>query len=121
MEPALILAVIFFGIVAIIKTVSDARTRNRLIEKGVADQKIRDFLSATSQLHALSSLKWGMVLVGIGLAAIIGEAFPSYVSGDITWALIFIFAGIAFLVYYPLADRRLKDAQKKMNHPPDGL
>ena len=119
-SEVLIPAIVFFSIVAVVKILADAKTRNRLIEKGVADEKIRDFLGATSQLHALSSLKWGMVLVGIGLAAVIGEAFPSYVSDEITWALIFIFAGIAFLVYYPLADRRLKQAQDKLNHPPDG-
>ena len=61
-----------------------------------------------------------MVLVGIGLAALISQAFPSYVSDEIAFALIFIFAGIAFLVYYPLADRRLKQVKNKYNHPPDG-
>lgn len=119
-SEVLIPAIVFFSIVAVVKILADARTRNRLIEKGVANEKIRDFLGTTSQLHALSSLKWGMVLVGIGLAALISQAFPSYVSDEIAFALIFIFAGIAFLVYYPLADRRLKQVQNKLNHPPDG-
>ncbi len=118
MEPALILAVIFFGIVAIIKTVSDSRTRNRLIEKGVADDKIRAYFEASTEVQPLSSLKWGMVLVGIGLAAFISQAFPRYVSDEIAFGLIFIFAGIAFLIYYPLAERRLRRMRNREQQLP---
>ena len=115
MESVLIPAVVFFSIVAIVKIVSDAKTRNRLIEKGTVDEETRNMLGATTELAALSSLKWGMILVGIGLAALISQLFPYYISDEIAFGLIFIFAGLAFLIYYPLAERRIRKNKEKQN------
>ena len=48
----------------------------------------------------LSSVKWGMVLVGIGLALLVGNLFPYDINEGMTFGLMFLFAGIAFLIYY---------------------
>ena len=113
MSEVLIPAIIFFSIVAIVKIVSDNKIKNRLIEKGVEDTKPKRILESSVELHALSSLKWGMVLVGIGLAAFISELFPRYQSDEVLIGLIFLFAGIAFLVYYGLAEKRVRQIKKR--------
>ena len=115
-EAPLILAVIFFGIAAIVKIVSESRTRNQLIEKGMADDEIKRLYGATSSLQSISSLKWGMVLVGIGLAVLISRFFPRYVSDEVAWGLMFVFAGLGFLIYYPIAARLMK---KEKNQIPE--
>jgi hypothetical protein len=117
-EAILIPAIVFFSIVAVVKIVADARTRNRLIEKGSADSKLQNLLGTSAELHALSSLKWGMVLVGIGLAALISRLFPYYLSDEVAFGLIFLFAGIGFLVYFPIAEWRMKKMRQKDNQPP---
>ena len=113
-EAPMILAVIFIGVAAIVKIAVDAKTRNRLIEKGVADEEITKLYGATSSLQNLSSLKWGMVLVGIGLAVLISRFFPRYVSDEVAWGLMFLFAGLGFLIYYPIAARMAKKHKDQM-------
>ena len=100
-----VVGIIFFSVVAIVKIVSENRTRQRLIDKGLADESVRQIYGATTKMQSMSSLKWGMVLVGIGVALLVGQLFPHYVSSEITFGLMFLFAGIGFLIYYPMAKR----------------
>jgi hypothetical protein len=114
-DPEFIVPLGFFlAVVAIIKIVSDAKARNRLIDKGLAEDKARVVYQMSTPLRALSSLKWGMILVGIGLAIFIGELFPYRISDEVTWGLMFVFAGIGFLVYYPMAQKRQKEMDDQL-------
>jgi membrane protein implicated in regulation of membrane protease activity len=112
-EAPLIVGVVFFSVVAVVKIVAESRTRNRLIERGMVDERVRDMLAPDREMAALSSLKWGMVLVGIGLAALLSQLFPYYMDSEVAFGLMFIFAGIAFLIYYPIAGKRLKKIEEK--------
>ena len=106
--PMVVVTVIFGTLVLIIKILSDNRIRKSLIESGQLDEKAKYlFLKAEKgPVDPLNSIKWGMVLVGIGLALLIGQFFSQYMYfGDvegITFGLMFLFAGIAFLIYYNL-------------------
>ncbi|MDX9856754.1 MAG: hypothetical protein RBT76_03085 [candidate division Zixibacteria bacterium] len=108
MQDVLITGIIFFAFSYIIKILADARTRNRLIEKGLVDKNVQHLFTPNRELQALSSLKWGMVLVGIGLAALLSQLFPYDVTAEVAVGLTFVFAGLAFLIYYPLATSRLR-------------
>lgn len=112
-EPVLILCVIFFSIVAIVKIVSENRTRQKMIEKGGLDDKSRRILIGQAELSTLSNIKWGMILVGIGVASMVSFWLPDYCSEEGAIGLIFIFAGLGFLIYYPLAQRRLKEIERR--------
>jgi len=118
MEAPLIVAIVFGSIVAVVKIISDSRIKSRLIEKDVADERVRRLFQTSVELHSLSSLKWGMVLVGIGLAAFISEAFPRYRSDEVLFGLIFVFAGVAFLIYFALADKRMKQLKGREPEQP---
>jgi hypothetical protein len=48
----------------------------------------------------LSNVKWGMVLIGIGLALLLGQLFPYDITEAMTIGFMFLFAGLAFLIYY---------------------
>ena len=98
----LIVFIIFSAAAFVIKVVSDNRIRRRLIESGSLDEKAK-YLYLRAERKAgdpLSSIKWGMVLVGIGLALLIGNLVPYEVNEGMTFGLMFLFAGIAFLIYY---------------------
>lgn len=113
MQEVLITATVFVSICWIIKLLVDARTRNKLIDKGIVDEKVKNIFGGNPELQMLSSLKWGMVLVGIGLAALLSQLFPYSIDAEIAFGLMFIFAGVAFLAYYPIADRKLRALQDK--------
>lgn len=98
--------VAFFIIVAIIiKMFLDYRMRRRLIDKGLVDENIKHLFPNESVNQRLSALKWGLVLVGIGVAVLIGQLFPYRISDEITISLMFIFSGIGLLLFYIVAPK----------------
>ncbi len=106
-EGVLITAVVFIAIVATIRTIADTITRNKLINQGLVDDKVKGVFARDAKLQRLSSLKWGLVLVGIGLALLIGQIAEDYLTDQATFGLVFIFAGIAFFIYFGVAQRHL--------------
>jgi membrane protein implicated in regulation of membrane protease activity len=113
LEAPLIVGIIFFSIVAVVKIVADANTRRKLMEKGGIDEQTRRVLIGQTELSALSNIKWGMVLVGIGVAAMVSEWLPYYWSDEGAIGLAFILAGLGFLIYYPIAQKRLKEIERR--------
>lgn len=98
--------VAFFVIVAvIIKMFLDYRMRRRLIDKGLVDENIKHLFPNESVGQRLTALKWGLVLVGIGAAVLIGQLFPYRISDEITISLMFIFSGVGLLVFYIVAPK----------------
>ncbi len=98
--------IIFPTFAIVIKWFLEYRIRQRLIEKGMVDEKIR-FLNLASLGQATgSSLKWGMVLILTGLAIFIVQMYD--VSGEMILAIMLIAAGAGLLIYYLIADRLTK-------------
>ena len=118
MEEALIVGIIFFSIVAIVKIVSEATTRRRLLERAASDAEVSKTLMIHPELHNLSSLKWGMVLVGIGLAWLASRFWPYYMQEETVFGLMFLLAGVGMLVYYPIAQKKLKRLQQEQSQKP---
>ena len=105
----IVIVPVIFGVFAwVVKMVLDARTRNRLIDKGLVGEGVKNLYPKIIS-PALSNLKWGLVLMGIGAASMISFWFPDVISEEGTLGLICIFAGIAFLVYYAIANQREKE------------
>jgi hypothetical protein len=102
---------LFIIIGLVIKWGMDHKTRRLLIEKGMVDEKLKYLFTEPSQ--ALSSIKWGMVLIGIGLALFIGQIFRSDLTDEATMGLMFLFAGLGFIIYYFMAKNKMGDANSK--------
>jgi hypothetical protein len=111
MEGLLVPIAFFFAVAAIIKWSMDNKTRRLLIEKGMVDEKLKYLF--TEPPHALSSIKWGMVLIGIGLALFIGQIFRHDLTDQATMGLMFLFGGIGFIIYYFMAKKKLSDTNLK--------
>jgi len=118
MEEALIVGIVFASIVAIVKIIADATNRRRILEKSVADIEVAKALHCHPELANLSSLKWGMVLVGIGLAWIISRWMPYYWHDETVFGLMFLLAGIGMLVYYPIAQSKIKKIEQEERRQP---
>lgn len=113
MPEIVIVPAMFLAMVAIVKIVSDARTRNRLIDKGLVEEGIKNLYPRQTS-PALSNLKWGLVLLGVGLGAMV-SFFTDAISEEGTLGLMCVLAGLAFLVYYAIASKQDKADQNGVN------
>ena len=105
LEPVFIVGIVFFSVIFLVKVVSDNRIRRKLIESGTVDENVKHLYASKPGGNGPASLKWGMVLIAIGLAFLIGQLVP-HLEGEITVACMFIFSGIALLLFYFLAKKK---------------
>ena len=68
-----IIAVVAFAafILSIIRMIFDYRIKNKMIEKGVSDKVVEQFLQPTKRDTKAQAIKWFLILFGIGLGLII--------------------------------------------------
>ena len=104
MMEELIPMVMFITVGWIVKIVSDNKTRRLMIEKGEINENAK-FLFDLPQKHYTSSMKWGFVLVGVGVALLIAASSYS-ITEEATFGLMFLFAGIGLLVFYFITKRK---------------
>jgi len=100
LAPVFILGVIFWGIVAIIREVSLNRLRQRILEKGLTGVNVQTLFQRESVSSGQSSLKWGILLLGVGLVLLVSQILPVDFSDEATFGAMFITAGVCLLVYY---------------------
>jgi len=93
--------VVFSAIVLIVKTIADYKLKNNLIKQGLVDEKIKHLFAKSQTPTSLTSVKWGLVLMGIGVALFMREWVDF--NDETIFGLMFLFAGTAFLVYYGLS------------------
>ncbi|MBN1482232.1 hypothetical protein EH223_08240 [candidate division KSB1 bacterium] len=112
MHADFVIPVTLFVVIAyIVKVVSDNRMRRLLVEKGEINENLK-YLFADRLSHAVpSSLKWGMVLIAVGLAFLFSQVLDlGWHDETALFAMIFIFGGAALVIYYFIASRMLKKA-----------
>ena len=111
MVPIIIVPTIFFCIVAIVKIVSDNMVRRKLIDKDMVNADAK-YLFVNSMNSAPASLKWGLVLIAVGAAVLIGQLAPYSISEEVTISAMLIMAGLALIVYYFIASRLFKKSEQ---------
>ena len=112
LAPVLILGVIGYFALELVKVVAESRLRHKLIEKGLVDEKAKLLLESRLLAPLDGSLKWGIVLIAVGLAFLFAFAIqrwiPEAIHGEITSGVVFFMAGLGMIVYYFLARGREK-------------
>jgi hypothetical protein len=83
------------------------KTRKLLVEKGLVDEKVKFLYHQAADAQIPSSLKWGMVLIAMGLAIFVAQQV-AYNEEEYVIAFMALFGGIAMLVYHFLAMRWIK-------------
>ena len=113
------LVVMFIMVPIIIKLLSDNKTRRKLIEKGLVDEKVKYLFMDKPKEYVSSSLKWGMVLIAIGLAVFVGQMAPKELMEEVTIGAMFVFGGLALVIYYVIASRNInKHGETRSDIPP---
>jgi NADH:ubiquinone oxidoreductase subunit 4 (subunit M) len=107
LAPVFVLGVIGYFVLELVKAVSESRLRHKLIEKGMVDEKVKLLFQPQILSHSASSLKWGLVLIAVGLAFLftygIHSWLPSELREEMTAGAVFFMAGLAMIVYYAIA------------------
>jgi hypothetical protein len=110
LAPVLILGVIGYFALELVKVVSETRLRHKLVEKGLVDEKVKLLLGSRPLAQVDGSLKWGIVLIAVGLAFMFAYGIyrwvPTAIRGEITAGVVFFMAGLGMIVYYFLARGR---------------
>lgn len=101
----------FMSVYFIIKVILDSRTKHKLIEKGLVDEKAKYLFAEKLDSQFLSSLKWGLVLIGLGLAVLLGRMVEAERADEVTLGAMFVFSGLALLIHYGIANRLSKKAK----------
>lgn len=117
MEDAIITATAFAGVALVFKVIADATIRHKLINKDLVNENVKHLFVRPRGDYVLSNLKWGLVLIGIGLAIVIPRFFPYYVRTETMFGLMFLFAGIGFLVYYGVAKGKIEEDKDYPDKP----
>ncbi|MGD9140480.1 MAG: hypothetical protein PVJ42_02980 [bacterium] len=100
-----VIALMFF-ILALIRMIMAHRLRNKILSKEPPpDVTARILQPESARSRALASLKWALVLIGVGLGVGFGQFAPSHMKDNMTLAGIFVFAGLGYLIYYLIALR----------------
>jgi len=114
--------VLFIVIGWIIKVLSDNHTKNLLIEKELVNENVKFLYMDRLEKYVPSSLKWGMVLIALGLAIFLGKILTeipgimmrTHDEEAIIFALMFIFGGLALIIYYGVALKMIKKNEEKI-------
>ncbi|MBN2346753.1 MAG: hypothetical protein JXO51_10230 [Candidatus Aminicenantes bacterium] len=107
LAPVLILIVIGYFTVDLVRVVAENRLRHKLVEKGLVDEKVKLLFEARPLAQSASALKWGLVLIGVGMALLFAFAIhswvPATIRGEMTAGAVFFMAGLGMIVYYAIA------------------
>ena len=87
--------------------------RRALIEKGISPAELRDLEAPHgSRVRPLSSLKWGLLALFVGLGLLVGGLLYETYHFDeyIYFASMLISGGIGLVVFYRIASKKLENA-----------
>lgn len=102
----MILVILTFAV--IVKGLIDHFSRKQIIQKGVKPENLDSELHKEGKYRLLSNIKWAFVCIGLGLALLIWDFFPHMFSSAGIMGLMFIGAGIGFLIYFLVARSALE-------------
>lgn len=104
---------LFTSIAVILWKFFDGRQKVRIaaIEKGSIDENIKYlFGSSYRQPSRLGALKWGLAAAFIGIAVLVSIPLQAFEwarshQGELITGLVFTGGGLAFLIYYAVAEK----------------
>jgi hypothetical protein len=117
-NEVLIPIVVFAGFAFIIKIILDYATRRKLIDKGMVDESIKYLYLARPEGQVASSLKWGMIAIGIGAAIFVGQMVRPSLQEEITIGCMFLFGGIGLVIYYAITRKTIERSGRENSGPP---
>ena len=115
MNPAnqapIILAVIFLGIIGIVRAFTRYRLRRRMINSGMVDeQSMRVLYQQEDDYH--TALKWGLIALFAGIGLIIISIFDMDSDSALSYGVEAVSISLGFLIYYVIVRGERKKEKK---------
>ena len=98
---AIVIAVIFAGIVSIIRVILNYNLKRKLLESGQVDEKAVNILGDQEE-GRYAALKWGLVILFGGLGLVLLEFIPHDINSPFPYGFVTTFIAVGFLLYYLL-------------------
>jgi hypothetical protein len=109
----------FFALIGLIfyyHTTIRHKERMAMLEKGFTADQIRSIAHRmfTGQ-SPIGSLKWGIIILSIGLAIIVGNFLRTVYNTDesVVAGLIFLFGGLGLVIFYFIAAKKLQNQEEQ--------
>ena len=96
---AIVIGVIFFGLVSVIRAITDYQLRRKLIQLGHVDRSSVSVLQPAGS-NRLSPLKWGLVILFGGIGLIIISLANVDHDSPLPFGIEAVCIAVGFLVYY---------------------
>jgi hypothetical protein len=102
-SPTTVLVGFFAFVLGMTKVLSDNWTKRTLIGSRVSDDVIRTLFRKQSDPEIFAALKWGIVLVSLGLGLIVSQQLHASFQEPLAWGVVLVSGGVGLLVYYAIA------------------
>ena len=98
---------IIISIAAIIvaKIFTDARIKQKLIEKGMIDEQDSQLFWKRPREHPATYLKWVLFLMAFFIPVALRAGWPNIISSDTLIPLLIIIPGAGIFIYYLMAKK----------------
>jgi hypothetical protein len=114
---------LFGGAAAVLWKYFEGRHKERMamIEKGVTPAEFKSTSSMINPLrllqgNVLSNLKWGLLALFAGVGLLVGlqlENYYRFEEGSVIFGSILITGGLALIIFYIIAAKKLKKEQEE--------
>ncbi len=109
MDHEILIPLIIFGSIAyVIKVLSENSVRRLLIKEKMINEDLKYLYAGRCDVQAPASLKWGMVLLALGAAALVYKIIGSLIAVDevLLIAMMLIFGGGSLIAFYVMMSRK---------------
>ncbi|MFT7687422.1 MAG: hypothetical protein ACI9FB_002775 [Candidatus Azotimanducaceae bacterium] len=103
--PIIIVPALLFCIAYITRVISDNRIRRELMNNNATSEIIQKLFLDNRDSDTTGNLKWGIVLIGIGLSLACIQITSLTENDPLTYGVVFIFGGAGLLLFYALSNR----------------
>ena len=96
------------------------KEKTKLMDMGLSPQEARDYFREIDKRpkNPLGSLKWGILFTMVGIGLFIGIVLDQAGFQDsLTGVMVLLFGGLGFIIYYFVANSKLKKDQQSTNQP----
>ncbi|MBZ0201747.1 MAG: hypothetical protein K8I03_01885 [Ignavibacteria bacterium] len=94
------------------------KERTKLMDMGLSPQEARDYFRDLDKKskNPLGSLKWGILFTMVGIGLFVGIVLDEAGFKDsLTGVMVLLFGGLGFIIYYFVANAKLKKDQQIKN------
>ena len=76
-----------------------------IIQNGLVNEKLEHLFKKPVQSNNLSSIKWGMIMIGIGFGFLAKQFWPNQFYDEGFTGIILLLGGFGFISYYFIAKK----------------